>query len=115
MLQTFHRPRSVCRPTQTRHHSATRAGRLTQHRSIERFRRTMAAEWVFARHYQSEIARRAALPGWLHTYNHHRQHSAIGRNVPFSRTINVPGQYSWRDAEHASPSAHSKSNALEQG
>lgn len=61
---------------------------------IERFHRTMAAEWAFARHYQSEHARRTALPGWMHTYNHHRQHSAIGRNVPFSRLTNVPGQYS---------------------
>ncbi|TQF65405.1 IS481 family transposase, partial [Rhodococcus spelaei] len=41
-----------------------------------------------------EQARRSALSGWLHTYNHHRQHSAIGRNVPFSRLTNVPGQYS---------------------
>ncbi|MEZ3158111.1 IS481 family transposase, partial [Microbacterium sp. BWR-S6Y] len=25
-----------------------------------------------------EAERRAALPGWLHFYNHHRHHSAIG-------------------------------------
>ncbi|NKW46227.1 transposase [Rhodococcus hoagii] len=54
----------------------------------------MAAEWAFARDHQSEQARRTALMGWLHTYNHHRLHSAIGRNVPFSRLTNVPGQYS---------------------
>lgn len=34
-------------------------------------------EWTFARHYQSEHARRTALPEWLHTYNHHQQHSGL--------------------------------------
>ncbi|WP_027503293.1 integrase core domain-containing protein, partial [Rhodococcus sp. UNC363MFTsu5.1] len=72
----------------------TRPYRPQTNGKIERFHRTMAAEWAFARHYQSEQARRTALPGWLHTYNHHRQHSAIGRHVPFSRLTNVPGQYS---------------------
>lgn len=71
----------------------TRPYRPQTNGKIERFHRTMGAEWAFARHYPSEQARRTALPGWLHTYNHHRQHSAIGRNVPFSRLTNVPGQY----------------------
>ncbi len=61
-------------------HKRTRPYRPRTNGKFERFRRTMAAGWDFARHYQSEIARRAA--GWLHTYNHHRQHSAIGRIVP---------------------------------
>ncbi|MFD4292856.1 integrase core domain-containing protein [Rhodococcus sp. NPDC058505] len=52
------------------------------HGKIERFHRTMATEWAFARHYKSEQARQTVLPGWSHTYNHNRQHSAIGRNVP---------------------------------
>jgi len=60
---------------------------------VERFHRTMAAEWAFARHYRSELERRRALPGWLHVYNHRRLHSAIGRAVPFSRLTNVSGQY----------------------
>ena len=71
----------------------TRPYRPQTNGKIERFHRTMALEWAFSRHYTSEQARRTALPGWLHTYNHHRQHSAIGRNVPFSRLTNVPGQY----------------------
>ncbi|PTR44504.1 transposase IS481 family protein [Rhodococcus sp. OK611] len=75
-------------------HKRTRPYRPQTNGKIERFHRTLAAEWAFARHYKSERTRRSALPAWLHTYNHHRQHSAIGRNVPFSRLTNVPGQYS---------------------
>lgn len=55
--------------------------------------RTMANEWAFARHYRDERTRRSALPGWLHTYNHQRQHSAIGKVPPITRLTNLPGQY----------------------
>jgi len=48
----------------------TRAYRPQTNGKIERFHRTMAAEWAFSRHYHSERARRSALTGWLHTYNH---------------------------------------------
>ncbi|MDZ5089210.1 IS481 family transposase, partial [Mycolicibacterium parafortuitum] len=47
-----------------------------------------------ARFYPNERARRSALPAWLHTYNHHRQHSAIGKVPPITRLTNLPGQYS---------------------
>lgn len=74
-------------------HKRTRPYRPQTNGKIERFHRTLAGEWAFARHYSSERGRRAALPGWLHSYNHHRQHSAIGRATPISRLTNVPGQY----------------------
>ena len=35
-----------------------------------------------------------ALPAWLHEYNHHRPHTAIGKATPISRLTNLPGQYS---------------------
>ncbi|MCM3689067.1 integrase core domain-containing protein, partial [Kocuria rosea] len=41
----------------------------------------------------TEQARRAALPGWLHHYNHHRPHTAIGNHPPVTRLTNLPGQY----------------------
>jgi transposase InsO family protein len=75
-------------------HKRTRAYRPQTNGKIERFHRTMAAEWAFARHYPNERTRRSALPGWLHTYNHHRQHSAIGKIPPITRLTNLPGQYS---------------------
>jgi transposase InsO family protein len=66
---------------------------LDKHRSIERFHRTLTAEWAFARHYPNELTRRSALPAWLHTYNHHQQHSAIGKVPPITRLTNLPGHY----------------------
>jgi transposase InsO family protein len=74
-------------------HKRTRPYRPQTNGKIERLHRTMAAEWAFARHYPNEATRRAALKGWLHTYNYHRQHSAIGKVPPITRLTNLPGQY----------------------
>jgi transposase InsO family protein len=74
-------------------HKRTRPYRPQTNGKIERFHRTMANEWAFARQYPNELTRRSALPAWLHTYNHHRQHSAIGKTPPITRLTNLPGQY----------------------
>ena len=71
----------------------TRPYRPQTNGKIERFHRTMADGWAYAHHYQSETERRQALAGWLHEYNHHRPHSAIGAKPPISRLTNVPDQY----------------------
>jgi hypothetical protein len=71
----------------------TRPYRPQTNGKIERFHRTLAEGWAYARLYASESARRNALPGWLHHYNHHRPHTAIGNQPPISRSTNVPGQY----------------------
>ncbi|OUM41891.1 IS481 family transposase [Arthrobacter sedimenti] len=72
----------------------TRPYRPQTNGKIERFHRTLADGWAFSRHYPSEPARRAALPAWLHEYNHHRPHTAIGGKPPITRLTNLPGQYS---------------------
>ena len=46
-----------------------------------------------ARGIGAESARRAAMPAWVHEYNHHRPHTAIGKATPITRLTNVPGQY----------------------
>jgi len=61
---------------------------------IERFHRTLADGWAYARLYDSTPQRNTALPGWLHFYNHHRAHSAIGGRPPVTRLTNVPGHHS---------------------
>jgi transposase InsO family protein len=71
----------------------TRPYRPQTNGKIERFHRTLADGWAFSRHYNTESARRAALPGWLHEYNHHRPHTAIGGKPPITRLTNLPGQY----------------------
>jgi transposase InsO family protein len=71
----------------------TRPYRPQTNGKIERFHRTLAERWAFGRMFLSELARRQALPGWLHEYNHHRPHTAIGRRPPISRLTNLPGQY----------------------
>ena len=71
----------------------TRPYRPQTNGKIERFHRTLAEGWAFRRMYSTESARRNALPGWLHEYNHHRPHTAIGGRPPISRLTNVPGQY----------------------
>ena len=42
----------------------------------------------------SSAERTAALDGWLWHYNHHRRHSAIGRQPPINRLNNLLGTYS---------------------
>jgi transposase InsO family protein len=72
----------------------TRPYRPQTNGKIERFHRTLAEGWAFKRFYNSENARRAALPAWLHEYNHHRPHTAIGKATPITRLTNLSGQYS---------------------
>ena len=60
---------------------------------VERFNRTLLDEWAYVRPYASEAQGRDALDEWLHLYNHHRHHTAIG-GPPTSRVTNVADQYS---------------------
>ena len=55
--------------------------------------RVLTDGWAYARCYTSEAERRGELDGWLHYYNQHCPHTACGNQTPFSRLINVPGQY----------------------
>jgi len=71
-------------------HKRTRPYRPQTNGKIERLHRTMSDGWAYARLYGSEAERRSALPNWLHFYNHHRAHSAIGGHPPISRLNNLP-------------------------
>ena len=72
----------------------TRPYRPQTNGKIERFHRTLAEGWAFKKFYNSESARLAALPAWVHEYNHHRPHSAIGKRSPITRLDNLAGHHS---------------------
>ncbi|GAA3223967.1 IS481 family transposase [Pseudonocardia petroleophila] len=72
----------------------TRRYRPQTNGKAERFNRTMLEEWAYQRPFTSNTDRAQALPGWLHTYNHHRGHTALGGLPPISRVNNPPGHYS---------------------
>jgi transposase InsO family protein len=74
-------------------HKRTRPCRPQPNGKVERFHRTLASEWAYARPYASETERRAALDPWLHLYNHHRGHTALKGLPPASRVPNLSGQY----------------------
>ena len=61
---------------------------------VERFNRTLLEECAYAAVYRSDGARTRALARWVHAYNHHRSHTALGGQPPISRVSNVPGDYS---------------------
>jgi transposase InsO family protein len=75
-------------------HKRTRPYRPQTNGKVERFNRTLLREWAYAQPYATEQLRRKALPKWLHIYNHHRAHTALGGQPPASRVTNLSGQYS---------------------
>src|SRR5699024_6763839 len=79
-------------------HKRTRPYRPQTNGKIERFHRTLGDGWAYARFYDSTEARNSRLPSWLHFYNHHRAHSALGGQPPVTRLTNLPGHHK-RDTE----------------
>jgi transposase len=75
-------------------HLRTRPRRPQTNGKAERFIRTMLAGWAYGAIYATSAERTAALDGWLWRYNHHRPHSALGRQTPITRLNNLLGTYS---------------------
>jgi transposase InsO family protein len=74
-------------------HKWTRPYRPQTNGKVERFNRTLAVEWAYAKPYASEAERAAAYETWLHHYNHHRPHTGIGGQTPSARVHNVTGKF----------------------
>jgi transposase InsO family protein len=74
-------------------HRFTRPYRPQTNGKVERFNRTLAAEWAYARPYDSDAARTATYADWLHHYNHHRPHTGLGGQTPSDRVHNLTGNY----------------------
>jgi transposase InsO family protein len=69
-------------------HTRTRPYRPATNGKVERFNRTLLDEWAYARLWTSDAGRARTLDRWLHRYNHHRHHTAIG-GPPASRVTNL--------------------------
>ena len=72
----------------------TRSRRPQTNGKVERFNRTLLEEWAYVRAYRGNEERANLLPAWLHMYNHHRSHTALGGASPFDRVKHLCGNYS---------------------
>ena len=56
-----------------------------QNGKVERFNRTLQAEWAYRQVFTTNDDRTAAFAPWLETYNTQRRHTALGGKPPVSR------------------------------
>ena len=83
--------RDVCEAHAIKH-SFTRPYRPQTNGKAERFIQTALREWAYRLAYESSEQRNQALKAWLHHYNHHRSHSALGGLTPAQKLNNVLGR-----------------------
>jgi len=63
-------------------HKRTRPYRPQTNGKVERFHRILLEEWAYIRDWNSEPERRTAYDQFIHFYNHHRSHGALGWATP---------------------------------
>ena len=73
----------------------TRPYRPQTNGKIERYHRILLQEWAYIRPWTSETQRARAYTGFVHFYNHHRPHGALGWATPTSiLKDNLPAMHS---------------------
>lgn len=75
-------------------HVPTRPYRPQTNGKVERFNHTINTEWAYAAPFLTNQDRLDTLPAWVHAYNHHRPHTALGGKAPMDVLNNVPGNHS---------------------
>ena len=83
----------LCRENRLRH-LRTRPYTPRTNGKAERFIQTALRSWAYGQAYNNSQQRLEALPRWLHYYNHHRPHAALGRLPPASRVSNLVSTHS---------------------
>lgn len=75
----------------------TRPRRPQTNGKIERFHRILLEEWAYIRPWNSDLERHAGYQAFLHFYNHHRSHGALGWATPAATLAtlrdNVPAEH----------------------
>jgi len=74
-------------------HKRTRPWRPQTNGKAERFIQTLINEWAYARPYDSNEERSAALPRFVDFYNRSRPHTALGGRSPLDVVNNVLGDH----------------------
>jgi transposase InsO family protein len=73
----------------------TRPYRPQTNGKVERFHRILLEEWAYIRDWHSDTERSTHYEHFVHFYNHHRAHGALGWSTPMSTLRdNVPGHHS---------------------
>jgi transposase InsO family protein len=65
-------------------HKRTRPYRPQTNGKVERFHRILLEEWAYIRDWTSDQQRTAAYDGFMHFYNRHRSHGALGWATPMA-------------------------------
>jgi transposase InsO family protein len=72
----------------------TRPYRPQTNGKVERYHRILLEEWAYIRSWRSETERALAYAGFVHFYNHHRSHGALGWATPASiARDNLPDEH----------------------
>lgn len=85
-LELHQKPDRRCSPCRSRGRTQ---GHQTSHcpwqnGKVELFNRTLQTEWAYRQVFTSNNERCAALPNFIHNYNGHRRHHALGGHPPTS-------------------------------
>jgi transposase InsO family protein len=79
-----HAFREACETARVKH-KRTRPYTPQTNGKAERFIQTSLREWAYLHAFDSSAPRTQAMRPWLHGYNRHRPHSALGGKSPFTR------------------------------
>lgn len=69
----------------------TRPRRPQTNGKVERFHRILLEEWAYIRPWTSETRRAAGYRRFIHFYNHHRSHGALGWATPMATLNHLTG------------------------